>query len=346
MEIPNIVEAVNKMYADSASISPARSIWASKLGHPCARSIAFEQVAYGEKTKPSAALMQRFEVGNLMETLTIRDLQEALKPQDIRVEQTNVPIPFNAENIGGKVDCVMVMPDRKTFFPVEIKSQTPMVFGKIKSLKDMYESDHVWMRCYPAQLMIYLYFTNCENGLFVFRNLNGGIDQLNVTLDYEYTETLLQKAKLVNNCVQKWKDRFIKNSTDPHIDDELPERIPFAGNVCGDCPFMSRCCPDMVGRAGIEDLLWDVELNALCNIREQSKEVKDTYEDADEKIKKHAKASVAELKKGETKTLITQDFIIECKGSERTNYDVPEDIKKKYASKAVSIRTTINRVKK
>jgi len=341
MDIPNIVDAVNKLYESRSSVSAARSIWASKLGHPCERAIAYEQTAYGEKNKPSASLMQRFAVGNMIEELTVRDLQDALKDQGVRVEQTNVPIPFNPENIGGRVDCVLVMPDRKTFFPVEIKSQTPMVFGKIKSLKDMYESDHVWMRCYPAQLMIYLYFTNCENGLFVWRNLNGGIDQLNVTLDYEYVEQLLQKAKRVNDSVQRWKDRYIKNHTDVHVDDELPARIPFSGSVCGDCPFMSRCCPDMVGVAGIEDMLWDAELNSLCKIREMNEAAADEYENADKKIKAHAKAVCAGLGKGQGKTIITKDYMIECKASETTKYDIPDEIKKPYAVKTPTIRTKI-----
>jgi hypothetical protein len=87
-------------------------------------------------------------------------------------------------------------------------------------------------------------------------------------LDLAYAETLVKTAETVN--------RHIAAGT-------LPDRIPYDNEVCGRCPFLNICLPDIAMIApSLED---DPELLEMLRRREELKPASDEYRKVDEAVK-------------------------------------------------------------
>ena len=342
-KIPRIVEAIDEMYMAKAQSYPSKSCHASKIGHPCARYLCYDQVAPEDKKAPNLWLMQRFEIGNVLETVTVNDMQNALTAQGIRVEQTNVPIPENEWNIGGKIDCKLVMPDR-SLIPVEIKSIQQFGFSKLDTIEDILSASAVYMRNYYGQLLTYMHFTKSAVGTFIFKELGGAYKQIDMEYDEPYMMTLLDKAAIVKQSVDMYREALLEESGDVNLDDYLPERVPFTGDVCGKCPFLSRCCPDMANIEGVENLLGDKDLAELCQTRDMLISYSKDYKHADDAIKKHIKAKCSDMPAGTSKVFLVDGFSLTAKAHKRKSYDIPDDVKGKYAREAVTIRTDIESI--
>jgi len=97
---------------------------------------------------------------------------------------------------------------------------------------DFFTSKYVTHRKWPAQGMLYLLMeAQHEEMLYFLVNRDTGqVKELPLTLDYAYGETLLQRAIEVN--------RHVKAGT-------LPERIEYEEGVCGICPFLVPCRPEV-----------------------------------------------------------------------------------------------------
>jgi hypothetical protein len=133
-----------------------------------------------------------------------------------------------------------------------------------------------------------------------------------------YAETILKKLELVNEWVKKG---------------EAPpaERI----SDCADCGFAKTSC--FVGQdygPGFDLILDEPELIAKLERREALAPAAAEFKDLDEELKEQFKG----------KPSIVGDWRIESKPYERTDYKVPEDIKKQYAEKKTFYRTSIERI--
>jgi len=93
-------------------------------------------------------------------------------------------------------------------------------------------------------------------------------------LDYEYAESLLQRAERINAHVESGT---------------LPERIPFDEEVCPRCPFYHLCLPDHAGREPIA-FLEDAMVVGLLEERATHEEGARAFNRADDRLKAWAKA--------------------------------------------------------
>ena len=162
--------------------------------------------------------------------------------------------------------------------------------------------------------------------------------------DFDFMLGLLNKAALVKERVDLYREAFNEKSGDINLDDYLPERVKFSGNVCGKCPFLSRCCPDMANIEGVENLLDDLELAELCKTRDMLDSYAKDYKKADDAIKAHVKAKMAGAEVGAEKTFLVDGFSLNAKAGKRISYNIPKDVKGQYACEAVTIRTKIESI--
>jgi hypothetical protein len=298
--------------------------------------------------------MKLFDLGEEHEERAIRIMRAALRDdpkwEGFSVEQQQMSIPENPHGIHGKLDCRLKMPlpvgnNKAIFLPLEVKGLNEHVYKQINTVEDMVTSTLVHVRKYPAQLCLYEYFTDTEWGMFVLVNkTTGDMKFVPSHLDLEYAEELLQKADRVKVIVKAYKK---EKAPTPGIETDkqkslLPERMIWTQSICGRCPYLSHCMPDMSKVEGVESLLGNEEFdNALATMKRHEKAGK-AFAAADRAVKEHLKTVCREsnLKKGESKTFLLPSFNVEIVMRESVSYPVPMEIKKPYAKPVVFPKIT------
>lgn len=333
----NLVSHLDKMFASRAAPRMARSVNASAIGHPCARSLVFDQCRIAE-AKPD--LQPIFALGNMHERQAMIDLAEALQGTGMDVVRQQTPLPPNPYGIGGIIDLFIEYREdgKRVVVPVEFKSCSPNTYNAIDTLQDMKDARQPWVRKYPAQLTIYLLLTNSPFGLFLLRDkVSGRYKQIPVPLDFAYAEGLIAKAELVTRAVAQYR-----SATTPEDQVKaLPPRISFDPQICEGCPHYSVCVPDPNTLPEADNRLWDVHLDALCRESKRLKPMADEYESVMKQIKAHAKALANGCPMGERRTSITDGFFVTAMPYETTSYDVPKDIRAPFVKHGVGVRLTI-----
>jgi hypothetical protein len=336
----DLVTPLEKLFASRAAPRMARSVNASAIGHPCARSLVFDQCRIAAA---NAELMPIFALGNMHERQAMIDLAEALHGTGMDVVRQQTPLPPNPYGIGGIIDLFIEYREggKRIVVPGEFKSCAPQTYDKIDTLQDMKDAKQPWVRKYPAQLMIYLLLTNSPNGFFLLRNkITGKYKQINVPLDYEYAETLVKKAEEVTAAVAKYRAA----QTDEERVQALPPRIPFDPSICERCPHYEVCIPDPNSLPEADNRLWDVHLDALCREAERLEPMADEYEAAMEKIKAHCKSLVKGCPDGQQRTSITENFFVTAKPYQTTSYAVPDEVKAPFKKHGAAVRVSVKRI--
>ena len=241
---------------------PCRSNRASDLGHPCERYLVFMRTRWEEKTMHDVVLQSIFNIGNMMEKDFVAELAEARV--DI-IEQQRA-FEWKEYNITGHLDFkVLVAPNNTAMvlesMPVEFKSCSPFVFDSINCLDDIKNSKYVHVRKYPAQLTLYMLMDNKEQSIFIFKNkLTGMLKEIPMDLDYEFAESLIQKACRINKHVEKGT---------------VPECVPYEDNLCGKCGFLAICLPEV--KRDALDFTNDPDLEKKLSRHEEIKPIQLEY---------------------------------------------------------------------
>lgn len=258
---------------------PCHTNRASSLGHACERKLVLDRTRWQEATLYDVGLQFVFDEGNLQEQAVARDLTDAGWPI---IEQQR-DYEWKAYQITAHLDGKVLIDGEA--FPIEIKSMSPYIFKGIHSAKDLLESRYAYLRAYPAQMMIYLLLSNAPRGVFIFKDKSSGqLKEIWMDLDYGYAEGLLKKAERINGHVAA---------------DTLPERIPYSEDVCGRCPFLHICLPEVKREA--LDLTTDPELETKLIRRHELDPLRKEYEHLDSEVK-------AVLKEHEK--IVCGDFLI------------------------------------
>ena len=292
---------------------PVNANRASELGHECLRYLVLNRTRWQEKGLYDARLQMIFDMGKAVEDMVCQDLKEA----GFTIVEQQRPFSWPQYQITGSIDFKLAI-DGQTY-PAEIKSAAPHPFASINSVEDMLKHKYPYMRRYPAQLTLYLLMDGKEKGLFLFKNKSSGeLKEIWMDLDYEFAESLVQKAEVINNHV---------------AGGTLPEPIEYQDDICGECAFAHICLPERIGKeVEISD---DVELLDLLSRYESLKPGAKEFEEVDKRI--------TELVRGKDKLLIG-DYFIEGKWVDRTSYDIPQDIKDQYKTITQSWRKKVIRV--
>lgn len=280
-----------KAKADKIKVYPCRNIRASNLGHPCERYLYLLIKHWDEQKPHDVGLQNIFDLGNTLEEHTISNIKEAgfevLTPT---VRSWKIDKPF----ITGRED-IRIKDENGELLPVEIKGISPFEFDKLNTIDDFFKSKKAYIRGYPAQLQAYMLYFGKEKGFFALTNkLTGQTKFIEMPFDYEYAESLLQKAERIYAALE--------TNTPPDACDDISycEGCSLA-HICGEC----RRVPT--------DIDLDDELDELINRKQALAEAKKEYEAVDKEIKARV---------GEREKIITGQYLIERTAVEKKEYTV------------------------
>jgi len=223
---------------------PVRSNWASRLGDKCLRRLVYYRTRWEILPPVSPGLQSIFETGSEMERIVVNRLNRIGENGDPAWRLVQLQHELNDKmlqdhQIGGRPDRFLEVQDGsnrpQVLGPVEIKTMDPNIYRTIQTVDSL--NRYEWTRKYMAQLQIYMLGTNYEQGFFLLINKSSWYDfkLLPVQLDYEYAESLLEKAKAINGHVQ--------NET-------LPDKLNDP-DVCPGCPFEAICLPEYTPPEGL-----------------------------------------------------------------------------------------------
>lgn len=206
---------------------PVKSNRASDLGHPCLRYHVLNRTRWQERKLHDVGLQQIFDMGNEIERIVIRQLQDA----GVQVIEQQRAFSWDEYQITGMIDGKILHEGRA--IPFDVKSSSPWVFKSINSIDDLKNSKYLHLRKYPVQLNTYMLMDNTDEGLFFFKDkTSGGLKEIWMSLDYELGEQTLKKCEAIN--------RHVAAGT-------LPDPC---GVDCGcdQCPYAHICLPDHIGK--------------------------------------------------------------------------------------------------
>ncbi len=235
--VPDIAQDIDKYLAGESRVLPHRTNWASDLADPCIRKLVYHRTVWQQQAKPDAYLQGIFETGRRLEQIIINNLnqvgQQAQPQWGLAANGATLNDKFLTEHqIGCNPDVFLkVWPpdDARPHFigPGDVKSCDPNVFRTVNTLEDMQRKPY--MRRYIGQVTIYELSSNFERGWIILVNKSNLYDVklIEIPLDYQYAESLVQKADCVNAHVAA-------GTLPPQINN--PED-------CNRCPYKAYCCP-------------------------------------------------------------------------------------------------------
>jgi hypothetical protein len=241
------IEKVLENVASRIKQWPVKSNRASDLGHPCLRYHVYQRTQWSEKALHDVNLELIFMMGNEIEKIVIRQLQDA----GVIVQEQQRAFEWPQYQITGSIDGKIIANGKA--FPFDVKSCSQWIFKAINSIDDLKNSKYLHLRKYPVQLNTYMLLDNVEEGLFIFKDKTSGqLKEVWMQLDYELGEQTLKKCEAINAFVAR---------------NELPDRIDFDEGICGQCPYAHICLPQMAWKEV------EIDVGELETIIDRMKEI-------------------------------------------------------------------------
>lgn len=294
---------------------PRKNIILSDLAD-CDRYLAYSVLEWEKRPVHDEDLQARFNAGKTWEREAIRELEGL--GYEIILSQQPVQIRNRQSELiaTGKIDGFIVFEHegKRHKVPLEVKSMNGNIFNTIKSAEDFQRLPY--LRKYPRQLLMYMYGNAVEEGIFLLLDGLGRWKLLPLALDYGTCEWLLQRIERVAEN--------IKTKT-------LPDRIPYDSQICGKCAFSHICLADIINKP-----TEFIENEALENDIERHEELKPLASEFD-----RIHDVLKETFKGIEKAVVGTRWRIQQLPSQRTVYEIPDDIKKSYSKKVPVNRLVI-----
>jgi len=259
-----IVEKIIESKRQKIKQYPVNSNRASDLGHPCIRYHVFNRTRWEERALHDVGLQFVFDMGNEIEDIVLKELAAA----GVKVIEQQRSFSWPEYQITGHVDGKIVTDDG--VYPMEIKSCSPYVFKTINTIEDLKHGKYLYLRKYPVQLTLYLLMDNKDRGVFIFKDKTSGqIKEVWMDLDYALGEAALKRAEAVNAHVAAGT---------------MPECMEYDEQICGDCPYVHLCLPEVVGKEVVIMDRTDIAewLDRMAELKPLHKE----YDDLDAQVKK------------------------------------------------------------
>lgn len=295
MNANDINKALRESLEKQIKVYPCNNLRASNLGHPCERYLYLLLRHWDEQKPHDVGLQSIFNLGNSIEEYTIENIKragfEVITPT-VRSWKIEKPL------ITGRED-IRIKDENGELLPVEIKGISPFEFDKLNTVEDFMKSKRSYIRGYPAQLQTYMYYFAKEKGFFALTNkLTGETKFIEMPFDYEYAESLLQKAERIYKALE--------TEQPPEACDDISvcESCSLA-HVCGEC----RRVPT--------DIDLDEELDALIDRKNELAAAKKEYEQIDKEIKARV---------GERDKVITGQYLITRSSFTKKAFTVPESV--------------------
>lgn len=310
------------------------SLYASRIPD-CERQGVYEFSAYKDKMPFTWELHALFGAGNVNEDAYKTQLREL----GFKLVEDGAPLSDDMRlkyNIGGYLDWRIQWEGTKFVFEAKMMSQH--VFDAIDGLTadvlktgeitpDMIERGvasmkrFIWTRKYLRQLYVYELGTHEEVAIFALTDGRGRWKFVIVPLDYAEAERILKIAERIKGHVEGGT---------------LPERITFTPEICGRCPFLNVCIPDIK----VEAKLKIVDNKELADLLE----VRDAHLESWRKVEKIDKAIKAFFENVKDGIFNVGNWIVQRKAENRTKYDIPDDVKAKYGTPGTIFKNKYERV--
>lgn len=309
------------------------SLYASRIPD-CERQGVYEFTNYKDKSPFNWELLALFESGNVNEAA----YKQQLRALGLDLVEDGAPLSDDMRrkyNLGGYLDTRIKWENVR--IPIEMKLTNPNMFASIDGLgADVLKTGEItqaqiergiasmkrviWFRKYLRQLTVYLLGTNEEVGMLAFTDGRGAWKFIIVPLDYAEGERILKIAESIKG----------------HVDaGTLPDRIAYNHEICGRCPFLATCIPDIASIPSMK-----IEGNeALAQLLEARDAMLDKWKTV-EQINKKIKAFFEDVKGG---AFTVGNFIITRTAGQRKTYKVPDDVKMKYLTMSQTFSNDIER---
>jgi len=279
-----IVEKITAAKDKKRSIMPVNANRASDLGNPCIRYHVLNRTRWQEKTLPDVGLQFIFDLGNEVEKIVFRWLDEA----GITALEQQRAFQWADYQITGHIDGKVLIDGYAA--PLAIKSMSPHIWAQINTAADMVNSKFPYLKKYPVQLNLYLLMDSKEYGYFLLFNKSPGqIKEIRFDLDYQLGEETIKRAECINAHLAAGTIPTHEECAD-HCDDR--------------CPFMHICLPDHVGTA--PTIFDSDEIETMIDRMNELKAAVKEYSEIDAELK----SKLAGIEKGIAgKYLITGQWV-------------------------------------
>jgi len=291
--------------------------WASELGHPCMKYLVHCRLDWKEKQPIDLDGMWRIEEGIDQEWKVKKlfgniEMEFRQSQRDFRIDQYKIK---------GKIDGLVPIRVPLAEVPGEVKSINPNYWQSIRTIEDVRTHSAWWIRKYPSQLNLYLAMTGIPAGFLILKTFGKKPMLLPMLFDQDLYDRDIRMAEAVNQHVEA---------------KTYPEPMPFDPSVCGMCDFGHLCQPLKAA-----DYV-EIPENAIPELENYLllKEYKKGYEELHRRL-------IGDSKKPgryHGKNGIVGDIQIQTKISQRTFYEIPDEIKGPYADKREVVTTTIEKI--
>ncbi len=290
---------------------------ASAIGD-CAREMFYQIAAWQQRPAWDPWLMMRFERGRDIEE---RIVMPRLAEYGFRVVAGQLALTIEGRK--GQVICTGHIDGRLHWHDIEpvfdVKSLNPNLFERLREVSDLLGNR--WVTKWVTQLLLYMYAHNEVTGFFLIDDCLGHWRAIPVHLNdhLDLCEAALTKCEQVTDAI------------------EVGEPPPYHQDaaVCRDCwAFQSGVCqPPLDLSDEAIKLLQDEQTLEILERMNQLRSDGEEYAALDRKLKELQK------KRGVGRYLCGQ-FLVETSSSSRRAYDVPDEVKEKYATTTEAIKTS------
>lgn len=243
---------------------------ASNLGHPCELYLVLERTKWTQRKAPDLGLLKIFRRGKKLEPLIRRDLED----MGYQIEAVQQGKFWKEPNISGHIDLRVARRAGRPSVLTELKTVSSAHFQQLQTADDILKHRHHYVRAWLAQLQIYQLLEGEEEALFILHEPSwNDYRAIQVFLDFDFAESLVQKAERVNAHVLAGTE---------------PEPLTEA-DVCERCPYFGTACyPPLIVQEG--EFVNDPELEAKIQRWLDLKAAKSEYDELDKAIKGRFKA--------------------------------------------------------
>lgn len=314
-----IMAAREKSLSDQIGRPSKREIvWFGDV-HSCDRHNYYSMAEGDQRTRWNPFVQAKLNAGREWEQITKRELSALGFEPMLAGEVCEVHDEEGRVIARGRTDLSLARAtNHRKLYPAEMKQMQPHAWDAVSKWEDLLRSP--WTTKYVRQLMLYMHEKGADEGLFILGDFQGHWKIIPVILDKDFVNETLGKIKRAAKAKREGK---------------VPDRIPYDPQLCASCQFAHVCIPD-ISVLPSEKIEKSELLAELLERRDALYDKAKEYAKIDKKIK----AFFEGIKDG---VFTVGNFIITRKAGLTTKYEIPDDVKAKYAVKKEQFRNDISR---
>ncbi len=314
-----IIAARERKLAGDIGRSQKREIMSFGDVHDCDRHNYYGMAEGDQRSKWDPFVQAKLDAGKARELSIKRELLDLGYEPLMAGEVLEIKGSQGEVLARGRTDLSLALPSNfRATVPMEVKCMQTHMWGSITHWRDLLRNP--WTRKYVRQLMLYMHSKKMTEGLFLIDDFQGHWKILPVEIDAEFIADAVEK---------------IKRAAEARIAGKPPERIPYDHQLCGMCNFQHVCIPDIKADPRIK-IVDNAVLAKLLEVREANYGEWQKVEKANAAVKKFFE----DVKAG---AFTIGNFIVTRKESLRTSYEIPDEIKAKFATKKPTYKNDIER---